>query len=297
MKVIAKHISIIVSFSFLLSIISCGGSSSNKDDKQSFLFVQNSQKGSITQISDDYFHLKLIDVAPMTQYFSNRNENEQPSAGTIPMDTFIASWDDPSIKDNFKSDPPNAALEVYDESGKLYSLALQLEAPIYTSNKNNLEYRVKVIEQFPDSYVGQMSLMSIPPTFLNASIFIDNASTVATSLNFDREDCTSTLTENIPYGDQFFLFSDAVSEAVSYSNSCKVALPTQDSRDAMAKYLQSSFRAPYSCGNHSVCGKINVGNNFSDCLSSCQGSGCDVTYNGAPCWCSYWCFGRFAPYP
>jgi hypothetical protein len=115
-----------------------------------FLFVQSSKKLTYDKSTNK---LTLVDVAPMTVFFTDRPER---LAGNMKTVAFIPFWSDG--KDSFKSNPPNADVSIL-EGNKLNQVVVELQDP--ELNGENLTYTVKVLG-------GEM-----PATGADISVFID----------------------------------------------------------------------------------------------------------------------------
>jgi len=79
-----------------------------QSQKPQVLFVQAA--GGVT-FKDGVLTLK--DVAPTTTFFSDRPKH---ITGIVRNDEFIKGWSEG--KNSFKSDPPNAALAIFDSTGR-----------------------------------------------------------------------------------------------------------------------------------------------------------------------------------
>ena len=121
-----------------------------KSKTADFLFVQTSKGMKFDKATNK---LSLIDVAPMTLFFTDRPERV---AGNMKTTKFIPFWSEG--KDNFKSDPPNADLSIF-EGNELKQVVVELQDPVLAGN--DLNYTVKIIS-------GEM-----PTTASDVSVFID----------------------------------------------------------------------------------------------------------------------------
>jgi len=115
-----------------------------------FLFVQTSKKMTFDKSTNK---LTLVDVAPMTIFFTDRPER---LAGNMKTSAFIPFWSEG--KDSFKSDPPNADVSIL-EGSTLKQVVVELQDPQLSGD--NLTYIVKVLG-------GEM-----PETGSDISVFID----------------------------------------------------------------------------------------------------------------------------
>lgn len=86
--------------------------------------------------------LRLVNVNPQTLYFSDR---PQRVAGNLTMPAYFDEWTAKAGPDNFKNDPPNATLSVYEGSNKENTLAvIEISNPVMEGK--DLIYKYKIIE-------------------------------------------------------------------------------------------------------------------------------------------------------
>jgi len=86
--------------------------------------------------------LRLVNVNPQTLYFSDRPKRV---AGNLTMPAYFDEWTAKAGPDNFKNDPPNATLSVYEGSNKENTLAvIEISNPVMEGK--DLIYKYKVIE-------------------------------------------------------------------------------------------------------------------------------------------------------
>ena len=114
-----------------------------------FLFVQSADSGSLQNGK------LMLNGAGSTIYFSDRPNR---IGGHIPTKKFVENWNKGS--DTFKADPPNGVLSIFTAEG-VQNAAVELTQPEWQGN--TLSYSVRVLG-------GQ-----IPPTFQEASLFIDSS--------------------------------------------------------------------------------------------------------------------------
>jgi hypothetical protein len=133
----------------------------DKSKTADFLFVQTSKSMKFDKATNK---LLLIDVAPMTLFFTDRPERV---AGNMKTTKFIPFWSEG--KDSFKSDPPNADLSIF-EGNKLKQVVVELQDPVLVGN--DLNYKVKTIS-------GEM-----PTTASDVSVFIDIIGRPLTPLSY-----------------------------------------------------------------------------------------------------------------
>ena len=87
------------------------------DQKVQLMFVQTSED---LKVNSKDKTLRLVNVNPQTLYFSDRPKRV---AGNLTMPAYFDEWTAKAGPDNFKNDPPNATLSVYEGSNKENTLA------------------------------------------------------------------------------------------------------------------------------------------------------------------------------
>ena len=103
------------------------------------MFVQTSEDFKVNPKDKT---LRLVNVNPQTLYFSDR---PQRVAGNLTMPAYFDEWTNKAGPDNFKNDPPNATLSVYEGSNKENTLAvIEISDPVMEGK--DLIYKYKVIE-------------------------------------------------------------------------------------------------------------------------------------------------------
>jgi len=122
----------------------------NEQKMADFLFVQTAKKVTFDKTANK---MTLVDVAPMTVFFTDRPERV---AGNMKTAAFIPFWSEG--KDSFKSDPPNADVSILDGS-TLKQVVVELQDPQLSGD--DLTYTVKVLG-------GEM-----PESGRDVSVFID----------------------------------------------------------------------------------------------------------------------------
>ncbi|MFC1822564.1 SHOCT domain-containing protein [Thermodesulfobacteriota bacterium] len=149
--------------------------------KLELLFVQNATSGSFTGET-----LTLKGVGP-TIFFTDRPNRIE---GHIRTAALIKEWG--KGPDSFASDPPNAALSIFDENATK-SVIVELFDPKLEGH--TLSYRVKILHG------------KIPPAFKTASLFIDmfgrgaafiGGALVGHAISKDREPSTTTVVYHDP---------------------------------------------------------------------------------------------------
>jgi hypothetical protein len=103
--------------------------------KPSFLFVQSAKK---IDYKDGV--MTLYDVPKQTMFFTDRPNRV---VGNLPTDKFVARWTTDTSPGGFVSNPPNAAVTVFQPDGAKTAI-VELSSPRLDGNK--LSYNVKVLQ-------------------------------------------------------------------------------------------------------------------------------------------------------
>jgi hypothetical protein len=103
--------------------------------KPSFLFVQSAKK---IDYKDGV--MTLYDVPKQTMFFTDRPNRV---VGSLPTDKFVARWTSDTSPGGFASNPPNAAVTVFQPDGAKTAI-VELSSPRLDGNK--LSYNVKVLQ-------------------------------------------------------------------------------------------------------------------------------------------------------
>jgi hypothetical protein len=98
--------------------------------------------------------LTLKDASPMTVFFSDRPER---LTGQVRNDLFAKLWNEG--KNSFKSDPPNAALSIFDSHGEPTQVVVALDNP--RLDGKDIQYDARVLRG------------TIPPAGAESTLFID----------------------------------------------------------------------------------------------------------------------------
>jgi hypothetical protein len=107
--------------------------------KVQLMFVQTSED---LKVNAEDKTLRLVNVNPQTLYFSDRPKRV---AGNLTMPAYFDEWTAKAGPDNFKNDPPNATLSVYEGSNKENTLAvIEISHPMMEGK--DLIYKYKMIE-------------------------------------------------------------------------------------------------------------------------------------------------------
>lgn len=126
----------------MLSMAGCATSSTTStasSDKVQLMFVQIAEDVKVDPAAGTF---RLVKVNQQTLYFSDR---PQRIAGHISMSDYLKEWTAQAGKDNFKADPPNAVLSVYEPGQRDNTLAVvEIMNPVV--NGADLVYSYRVIE-------------------------------------------------------------------------------------------------------------------------------------------------------
>ncbi len=139
-------------------------------DDAVMLFVQVGESGGFLKTEEGY-RLTISDVAPQVIYFSDRPY--RIVGHMTASDWASGMWEDESV--NFKNDPPNAVLTIFDESNEANEIAVVLHKAKYIAEKGTMQYEVVVTGDYLEELEGQeqQKYAGIPEAFGNASLFID----------------------------------------------------------------------------------------------------------------------------
>lgn len=110
-----------------------------EETKPMYMFVQVAED---VQVDPAAKTLRLVKVHPQTLYFADRPVRV---AGHIKMDAYLAEWTSKAGPDNFKNDPPNATLSVY-EPGKSENTLAVVEISHPKLSGSDLTYNYKLID-------------------------------------------------------------------------------------------------------------------------------------------------------
>jgi hypothetical protein len=138
----------------ILSIAACATTSttsSTASDKTQLMFVQIAEDVRVDPATSTF---RLVKVNQQTLYFSDRPER---IAGHINMASYLKEWTSQAGKDNFKADPPNAVLSVYEQGKTDNTLAVvKIMNPVVDGA--DLIYSYKIIDGKMPASGGATSL-------------------------------------------------------------------------------------------------------------------------------------------
>jgi predicted transcriptional regulator len=136
----------------------------------SLLFIQTANSGTFIQ-KDGRNILTLVEISETTVWFSDRPHR---ATGYELTELFVAKWAEG--EDSFEVDPPNAALEILDNTGDSDVIIIELTNPVYSSESEMIQFDVIILEEASDglSHYSKNLDATIPSTFGKSALFIDN---------------------------------------------------------------------------------------------------------------------------
>ncbi len=170
-KIFASSIAI---FICAIALYSC--TKQTRIPKANWLFVQSSTKGSFEAVLGDSnrYTLSLKGVTPCMISFTDRPIR---MASTISTKNFVDNWNAGKGANNFKSDPPNAALVLsVNNIDDIYIFSLQ--NPSYDANTQTLTYTATPITITTSPSMDQIPCTlnaTMPASFGPATLFIDDS--------------------------------------------------------------------------------------------------------------------------
>jgi len=108
-------------------------------DRIEYFFAQTAEKAEITASSDGTWTLRLTGVDLDIIWFADRPSRDM---GRISKEQFIKNWK--TGVDPFDKNPPNAAIELHDASGK--NLLITVTLMSMTPDGEDLIYRIRPLE-------------------------------------------------------------------------------------------------------------------------------------------------------
>ena len=122
----------------VLSMAALAATSAIAAEAPQLMFVQSAEDLKVDSAKNT---LRLVKVNQQTLYFSDR---PQRLAGHLKMADYLKEWTAKAGKDNFKADPPNATLSVY-EPGKSDNTIVVVTLTNPVVDGADLVYSYKVI--------------------------------------------------------------------------------------------------------------------------------------------------------
>jgi hypothetical protein len=122
----------------VLSIAACATISAAAAEAPQLMFVQSADDFKVDAAKSTF---RLVKVNQQTLYFSDRPKR---IAGHLKMADYLKEWTAKAGKDNFKADPPNATLSVY-EPGKADNTLVVVKLTNPVVDGADLIYSYKVL--------------------------------------------------------------------------------------------------------------------------------------------------------
>jgi hypothetical protein len=121
-----------------LSLVACATTTKTSSEAQ-LMFVQSAEDLKVDAAKSTF---RLVKVNQQTLYFSDRPKR---IAGHLKMADYLKEWTAKAGKDNFKADPPNATLSVY-EPGKADNTIVVVKLTNPVVDGADLIYSYKVLD-------------------------------------------------------------------------------------------------------------------------------------------------------
>lgn len=135
----ARQALLLTAAAVMFSMAMCATASATSSEAPQLMFVQSAEDLKVDPATRTF---RLVKVNQQTLYFSDR---PQRIAGHINLASYLQEWTSQAGKDNFKADPPNAVLSVYEPGQGDNTLAVvEIMNPVV--NGADLVYSYRVIE-------------------------------------------------------------------------------------------------------------------------------------------------------
>jgi hypothetical protein len=145
---------VLLAFFFILVVLSMAAyakTSTTSSDSPQFMFVQTAEDLRVDPVATTF---RLVNVNQQTLFFADRPER---IAGHLKMADYLKEWTAAAGKDNFRADPPNATLSVY-EPGQADNSIVVVEITNPVIDGADLIYNYKIIEGKMPAAGGATSL-------------------------------------------------------------------------------------------------------------------------------------------
>src|SRR3990172_8826204 len=143
--------SVLVLVALLLAIVMGVGCDRSSTQAPQLMFVQSAEDLKVDPAAKTF---RLVNVNQQTLFFSDRPER---IAGHIKMANYLEEWTAKAGKDNFRADPPNATLSVY-EPGQPDNTVVVVEITNPVVDGSDLIYSYKLIDGTMPANGGATSL-------------------------------------------------------------------------------------------------------------------------------------------
>jgi hypothetical protein len=140
----------------------------NNTNVPKFLFIQNAQSGSISELNATTSTLELNDVSDKTIMFSDRPDRIVAATNTT---DFIGNWS--TGPDSFAIDPPNAVI-ILDDEVQRHIAVIELFNPAYDPSTDTLKFDITA--------VNATAPLSLPGEFSQSTLVIDPIARLVTDL-------------------------------------------------------------------------------------------------------------------
>ena len=134
-----------------LALAACGTTSTASSGAPQLMFVHSAEDLKVDRAAGTF---RLVKVSQQTLYFSDR---PQRIAGHLTMADYLKEWTSAAGKDNFRADPPNAALSVY-EPGQANNTLVVVKITNPVVDGVDLIYSYKIIQGTMPASGGATSL-------------------------------------------------------------------------------------------------------------------------------------------
>ena len=143
--------SVLVLVALLLAIVMGAGCDRSSTQAPQLMFVQSAEDLKVDPAAKTF---RLVNVNQQTLFFSDRPER---IAGHIKMANYLEEWTAKAGKDNFRADPPNATLSVY-EPGRADNTIVVVEITNPVIDGADIIYNYNIIEGTMPAAGGATSL-------------------------------------------------------------------------------------------------------------------------------------------
>lgn len=110
----------------------------------SYLFVQNSSRATLSQQQKNSYTITLDAAPAYVGYFTDRPVRQ---SGAVKLADFLSMWSNKSIKNNFAENPPNVAIVMVNDKGEQQNAMAELTNPHYQNGV--LSYQINVLNSQP----------------------------------------------------------------------------------------------------------------------------------------------------
>jgi len=142
---------VLVLAAILLVIVVGAGCDRSSTEAPQLMFVQSAEDLKVDPAAKTF---RLVNVNQQTLFFSDRPER---IAGHIKMANYLEEWTAKAGKDNFRADPPNATLSVY-EPGRADNTIVVVEITNPVIDGADIIYNYNIIEGTMPAAGGATSL-------------------------------------------------------------------------------------------------------------------------------------------